>query len=208
VALTREAARAGAEAVLVVPPHYYRSSMTESVLLRHYQTVADASDVPVILYHVPKFAPVTFSLGLILDLARHPNIAGIKETSGDLNLFAAILRERPPSFRVYVGAGGHLLAGAALGADGGVLAVANVAPLLCVEILELTAAGRLEEARALQMRLLSVNHAVTAGHGIAGLKYALRRLGYRSGDSLRPLEPLDPEAERHIDRVLEEAGLA
>jgi 4-hydroxy-2-oxoglutarate aldolase len=207
IELTRLAARAGAEAALVVPPGYYRAWMTESAIDRHYRAVADASEIPIILYHVPKFSPVTFTARLVLGLARHPNILGIKETSGDMALLSAILKDRPDSFRVYVGSGSLLLAGLLLGADGGIVALANVAPGLCVEMQRLAEAGRIEEARRLQLRLLPVNQAVTGTHGIAGLKHALDLLGYRGGLPLPPLEPLKPEDGDAVAAVLRAAGL-
>ena len=204
--LTFRAARAGAEAVLVVPPSYYRSNMTDSALEYHYRSVADASEVPVLLYHVPKFSPVSFSARLILSLAGHPNIAGIKETSGDMTLLSVILKDRPPGFRVYVGSGSLLLPGVLLGCDGGILALANVAPEECVSIMSLVEAGDLARARELQARLLPLNHAVTAAHGVAGLKRAMDLRGSRGGDCLRPLEPVGPKAEEEVRGALREAG--
>jgi 4-hydroxy-2-oxoglutarate aldolase len=207
IELTRLVARAGAEAALVVPPSYYRAWMTESALDRHYRAVADASEIPIVLYHVPKFSPVNFSARLILGLSGHPNILGIKETSGDLTLLATVLKDRPDSFRVYVGSGSLLLAGLLLGADGGIVALANVAPGLCVEMQRLAAAGRIEEARALQLRLLAVNQAVTGTHGIAGLKHALDVLGYRGGPPSPPLEALGAAEANAVAAVLRGAGL-
>lgn len=207
VELTRLAARAGAEGALVVPPSYYRAWMTDSALERHYCAVADASEIPIILYHVPKFSPVTFSARLVLGLSGHPNISGIKETSGDLTLLSTILKDRPDSFRVYVGSGSLLLAGLLLGADGGIVALANVAPGLCVEMQRLADAGRIDEARRLELRLLPVNQAVTGSHGIAGLKHALDLLGYRGGLPSPPLEALRPEEADAIAAVLRGAGL-
>ena len=207
IELSRRAARAGAQAVLVVPPSYYRSSMTDAALDAHYRAVADASEVPVVLYHVPKFSPVQFSTRLVLGLAGHANIRGIKETSGDLAFLSSILAGRPPSFRVYVGSGGLLLAGLLLGADGGIVALANVAPSECVAIQEMAAAGRIEEARKLQLRLLAVNHAVTNAHGVAGLKHAMDVLGYSAGAVAPPLQPIGTKEAAEIEGVLAAAGM-
>jgi 4-hydroxy-2-oxoglutarate aldolase len=207
IELSGRAARAGAQAVLVVPPSYYRSSMTDSALDRHYRAIADASEVPVVLYHVPKFSPVQFSTRLVLGLAGHPNIRGIKETSGDLAFLSSILAGRPPEFRVYVGSGGLLLPGLLLGADGGIVALANVAPAECVSIEELAAARQVEEARALQLRLLALNHAITNTHGVAGLKHAMGALGYHPGEVAPPLEPVGAREAAEIEALLEKAGL-
>ena len=110
VEFTRRAAKLGAGAALVVPPAYYRGAMTDSALEFHYRSVADAAEIPVLLYHVPKFSPVVFSPRLVSSLTTHPNILGIKDTSGDLTLLQIILKERPERFRVYAGTANLLLA--------------------------------------------------------------------------------------------------
>jgi 4-hydroxy-2-oxoglutarate aldolase len=151
---------------------------------------------------------VSFSARLVGVLAAHPNIAGIKETSGDVILLETILKERPPTFGVYVGTGSLLYAGLLLGADGGIVALANVAPRQCVALADAIARGRIDEARALQMRFLSLNHAVTGGHGVAGLKHALELLGFRTGPPRPPLVRLDEKAAREVEAAIAEAGLA
>lgn len=204
VELSRRAVHAGADAVLVAPPSYYQSAMTEAALDHHYRTVADSVEVPVILYHIPKYAPVRFSPGLVLDLARHPNIAGLKDTSGDLVFLSYVLRDRSPSFRVYIGPASQLLAGVTLGANGGIHALANIAPDECVELFHLARdRDHLAAARELQFRLLPVNQAITARFGVAGLKQAMNLLGWRGGEPRRPLVPLSPEEITELGRVLE-----
>jgi len=204
---TRRAAKAGAQAALVVPPAYYRSSMTDSALEFHYRSVADAVDIPILLYHVPKFCPVTFSPNLVLGLASHPNIAGMKDTSGDLVFLTTCLAERPERFRVYAGTASALLAGLVLGADGGILALANVAPQECVRLLRLVESGDIEGARRLQYRLLPVNQAVTARFGVAGLKQALDHIGLVGGEARRPLEPLSPRELEELHAILETGAI-
>ncbi|MEM7263317.1 MAG: dihydrodipicolinate synthase family protein, partial [Planctomycetota bacterium] len=103
VELTKRAAEAGADAALVVPPSYYRASMSESALEFHYRSVADESKIPILLYHVPKFSPIEFSPRLVSNLASHPNIQGIKDTSGNMVFLASILAARTSEFRIYVG---------------------------------------------------------------------------------------------------------
>ena len=207
VEFSRRAAAAGADAVLVVPPSYYRGAMNDSALEFHFRSVADALEIPVLLYHVPKFAPVTFSPTLVVNLSSHPNIAGMKDTSGDMVFLGSVLRECPESFQVFVGTASALLPGLALGAVGGILALANVAPELCVSLHDLVTRGDLDGARKLQYRLLPVNQAVTARFGIAGLKHALDLLGFRGGEPRRPLEPLSRKQQEELARVLEGAGL-
>jgi 4-hydroxy-2-oxoglutarate aldolase len=208
IELTRRAQKAGAQAALVVPPCYFRGSMTDSALSYHYQAVADAAEIPILLYHVPKFSPVILSLRLILNLAQHPNIQGIKETSTDLTLFTGLLKDRPPSFRVYMGTANLFLAALVLGADGGILALANVAPRLCIALMQCVERGDLKSAGELQMRLLPVNQAITTHYGVPGLKHAMDCVGYRGGDSLRPLEPLSSKQAEDIEAVLKTASLS
>src|SRR4029434_3516412 len=132
----------------------------------HYRTVADAAEVPVLLYNVPKFCPVELSTRLILRLAEHPRIAGLQDSSGYRLLLEAVLADRPPGFRVFVGTGSLLHLGLALGADGAICALAGVVPEECVELERLIHQGQLDAARRLQSRLLPLNHAVTAAHGV------------------------------------------
>lgn len=205
--MTRRAARLGYKAALVVPPAYYRAAMRESALEAHYRAVADAAEIPIILYYVPKFAPVSFSPKLVSGLSAHENIVGIKDTSGDPVFLARLLRDRSDDFRVYAGLGSQLFTGVTLGVDGGILALGNVAPRLCTELFSLTRSGEMEKARALQVRLLEVNTVITARFGVSGLKHAMGRLGYRAGVARRPLEPLTPQEEREIDSVFEAAGI-
>jgi len=204
---TRRAAAAGAEAALVVPPAYYRSAMTESALEFHYRSVADASEIPILLYHVPKFCPVRFEPGLVLRLAGHPNIVGMKDTSADVVFLTTCLKDRPEGFKIYVGTANLLLAGMVLGADGGVLALANIAPQECVLLCDMVQRGEIEAARNLQYRLLPVNQAVTARFGIVGLKLALDRIGLHGGDARRPREPLSRKEEEELQRILEDGTI-
>jgi 4-hydroxy-2-oxoglutarate aldolase len=213
LSLSRRVIASGARALLVAPPSYYRDSMTDVVLEEHFRRLADSVNVPVILYNVPKFVPVALSARLVLSLARHPNIRGIKDTSGDLLYLGTILAGRPSDFRVYVGSASLLLAGLSLGADGGIHALANVAPDECVELFDLgrdprnVGEGNVGEARLLQYRLLPVNQSVTALHGVPGLKAAMDLRGYRGGEPRRPLLPLAAPAIEDIRKVLVSAKL-
>jgi 4-hydroxy-2-oxoglutarate aldolase len=207
IALTRRAGRAGADAVLVTPPAYYRASMTPAALEFHYQAVADAAEVPVLLYHVPRFCPVTFEPAWVCRLACHPNIAGLKDSSADVVFLTTCLKDRPGGFRVYVGTANLLLAGLVLGADGGILALANVAPQECVELLRLVERGEIECARALQHRLLALNETVTTRHGVPGLKLAMDLVGLHGGEARRPLSPLSPENRQALQAALRQAAI-
>ena len=207
VELTRACAAAGAQAALVVSPHYYAGRMNEAALMRHYQAVADASPVPILLYNVPKFTHMNLAPSLVAALSRHPNIVGIKDSSGNVSQLGDYLNRVDPGFKVLVGTAGVLYGALSLGCCGGVLALANVAPAQCVRVQSLMAAGEHAAAAALQRRLIPVNTAVTATYGIAGLKAALDRLGYYGGDPRGPLLPATAEERTAIAGILRAAGL-
>ncbi len=207
VSLTRQAAQTGADAALLVTPHYYSGKMTPDSLVRHYHAVAEASPIPVVLYSVPKFTNVDMDAATITRAACHPNIIGIKDSGGNIIKLADVVRLAEPDFQVLAGSAGFFFAGLTLGAVGGILALANIAPQQCIDIYRLFKAGQWDEAADLQRRMIPVNAAVTARFGIAGLKAALDMLGYYGGPVRSPLLDLT-ESERHALRdVLAEGGL-
>jgi len=207
IALTRRAAQVGADAALVLTPHYYGSKMTPDSLVCHYQAVADASPIPILLYNVPGFTHVDVDAATVARAAQHPNVAGIKDSGGNLAKLADVVRLTGPDFQVLAGSAGFFLAGLAVGAVGGVLALANVAPQECIGIYRLFQAGRWDEAAELQRRMVPVNAAVTARFGVAGLKAAMDMLGYYGGPVRPPLLDL-ADAERQVLReVLVEGGV-
>lgn len=207
IALSQKAADAGADAVLLVTPHYYDPKMTSEGLFQHYQTVADRVPVPVLIYTVPKFTHVDIDTATVARLSQHPNIVGIKDTGGNLAKLADTVRVVAPGFQVLAGSAGFFLAGLTVGAVGGVLALANVSPFYSLEILRLFEAGQLDQAAELQRRMIPVNAAITARFGIAGLKAALDMLGYYGGPVRSPLMQVT-EGERQVLReVLVEGGI-
>jgi 4-hydroxy-2-oxoglutarate aldolase len=204
---TRRAADLGAHAAIVVHPSYYTGRMTDTVLYEHYRAVAEASPLPVLMYNVPGFTGVNMSAALVARLAQVPNLAGIKDTSGNIVQIADIVRQTPPTFTTLAGSASFLLASLAVGAQGGILALANLAPDECVQMAELFHAGRLEEARALQHRILPTNAAITSRYGAAGLKHAMALRGYYGGLPRPPLLPLTEAEKADVERILREAQL-
>jgi 4-hydroxy-2-oxoglutarate aldolase len=196
-ATARAAARAadlGADAVLVRTPSAFRPQMTADALVAHFTAVADASPVPVLLYNLPGATGLSLTLPMVVALARHPNIVGMKETSADLERlgqFAAVDQE---GFTVLSGWAPVIYPALAAGAAGGILAVANVVPDLCAALFDHAAAGRHLEARQLQRELTPLAQLVTTGHGIAGLKFALDQVGFRGGPVRPPLQAATPAA--------------
>jgi 4-hydroxy-2-oxoglutarate aldolase len=207
IALTQKAAAAGADAALVVTPHYYSGSMTPPGLLRHYAAVAAASPIPVVIYNVPKFTHVDLDAATIAQASLQPNIVGIKDSSGNIAKLSDVVRLAEPGFQVLAGTGGFFFAGLSLGAVGGVLALANVAPRESIDIHRLHESGRWDEAAELQRQMLPVNAAVTTVYGIAGLKAALDMLGYYGGPVRSPLLDLDQKGKSALRQTMLEAGL-
>lgn len=207
IALTRQAAQAGADVALLVTPHYFDGRMTPNSLVRHYQAVAEVSPIPVVLYNVPKFTHVDMDAATIARAARHPNIIGVKDSGGNIAKLADIVRLTAPGFQILAGSAGFFFAGLTLGAVGGVLALANVAPQQSMDIYRLFKAGQWEEAAELQRRMIPVNAAVTARFGIAGLKAALDMLGYYGGPVRSPLMYLTGSECQALRDVLVEGGV-
>jgi 4-hydroxy-2-oxoglutarate aldolase len=198
IAACARAARMGADAVLVRTPSYFKARMTHEAFVGHYTAVADSSPVPVLLYNYPAVTGVNLAADTVGRLAEHPNIRGMKETGTDTAQFAAFVEAAPPPFAVMAGSAPVFYAWPCVGATGGVLAVACVAPEACVRLLELTAAGRHDAARDLQRQLTPLARLVTTTHGVPGLKVAMDAAGYIGGSPRAPLMPPPPQA---IDQI-------
>jgi 4-hydroxy-2-oxoglutarate aldolase len=207
IALTRQAAQAGADAALVITPHFFGTQMTGQALVAHYHAVADASPIPVVLYNVPKFTHLDMDAAAIARAATHPNVIGIKDSGGNVAKLADVVRLAPPDFQVLAGSAGFFFAALTLGAVGGVLALANVAPQQAIDIYRLFQAGRWDEAAARQRRMLPVNAAVTARYGVAGLKAALDMLGYHGGPVRAPLLDLAEDERQDLREILDDGGV-
>lgn len=207
--LTRMAAARGCDAVLVQPPAFYRGAMTPAVVRDHYLAVAEASPVPVILYQVPtRFSTLDLPTGLIGELSAHENIVGIKDSRGKLELVGKLVTQTAHGFQVLVGSGNLLYGSLEIGAVGGILGVANLAPRESARLCERFAAGDSSGAGALQERIGPLHNTVVGGMGVAGVKYGLDLLGYRGGVPRPPLRPL-PEGRRgEVADALARAGLA
>jgi 4-hydroxy-2-oxoglutarate aldolase len=207
VRLTEDCAKLGADAALVVSPHYYAGRMNEAALVKHYWEVADRSPIPILLYNVPKFTHINLAAGMVARLSEHPNIVGLKDSSGNVIQLGEILNAAAGDFNVMVGTAGVLFSGMTIGCVGGINALANVAPDQCVEIFNLVRAGDTEAAGKLQLKMIPVNQAVTVGYGVPGLKVAMDMLGYFGGDPRLPLLPSTKTEISEIEAILKEADL-
>ncbi len=186
----RRAADLGADAVLVRTPGFYKSQMTTEAFVRHYTAVADASRVPVLLYNFTAVTGVNLLPAAVSRLATHPNIAGVKESGGDIAQIADFVVGTPESFNVLAGSATTFYSALGVGAVGGVLALACVLPDACVRLYQLTRAGRHADASALQHRLATVARLVGSMHGVPGLKAALELVGCDVGVPRSPLVPV------------------
>ncbi len=197
---TKRAAELGYQLALVKTPHYYKPAYKPEVLIAHYRRVADASPIPVLLYSVPIFTGVTLEAPEVGALAEHPNIVGIKESSGHVMRVAEIVSACPQDFQVLTGSAGTMLAGLTVGAKGAILALGSALPEMCVDLYDLYRNGEIDKARALQNQLLRASKVIQSEHAIAGIKFAMDQRGYHGGI---PRPPLVPLPDFHKQRVLD-----
>jgi len=206
--LTRDAAERGADAALIQPPAFYRGGMTPEVLRDHYRAVADESPVPVILYQVPlRFSTVELPTGLVAELSEHPNVVGIKDSRGDLEVVGALVNAVRSGFQILVGSGSAFYASLEVGAVGGILGVANLLPEECAAIHGALSRGRTAEAGRLQEVVGPVHNRIVGKLGVPGVKAALDLLGYAGGAPRAPLKALGEAGRADVRDALTEAGV-
>ena len=203
----REAAARGADACLVVAPHYYSSSMTPAALQAHYERVADESPVPILLYNIPKYMHFKLPPDLVARLAGHDNVVGMKDSSGDLVTMAEYLRAQGPHFGVITGHGGTWHTALEMGVVGGILAVALFAPALSLEVLQRVRAGDTAGAAEAQRRLTPLALDIVGRLGIPAVKVAMTRVGLRGGPVRLPLLDAPAEDAAAVERLLAAAGV-
>ena len=204
IAATLRAAKAGADAVLVRTPSFFKNMMNADVYVRHYTAVAEASPVPVLLYNVSMYTGVTLPPDAVGLLAGHPNIVGMKESGSDAALLADYIARSGPDFFVLAGSGVTYFSGLVAGADGAILALAGIVPNLCADILEHVQAGRIMDARAIQRRLTPLARTIGGLHGVPALKAALDLMGYEGGLPRAPLGPTPKSVVEGLRRTLTE----
>ncbi len=200
---TKRAAELGYDAALVKTPYYYKPVYKPEVYIAHYRCVADASPIPVLLYSVPQFTGVALEPPEVIALAQHPNIIGIKESSGNVQRVAEIIAGAPPDFQVLVGSAATIYPSLTIGARGAVLALGSALPDKCVELYELVRQGQQQKSRELQVAILRASKLIVSECGIAGVKYAMDQRGYRGGLPRLPLLPLKDEQKKRVNAILE-----
>lgn len=202
VLLTQEAERLGADAVLVIPPYFYKPAMNHQVLVEHYSTLAAETNVPILLYNVPNFTGVAFGTPTILELSKNLRIVGMKDSSNNLVQMTEV-RALAPDFQIFAGTGSALLGFMSIGALGGIMAQANFAAKPLRALYDSFLAGDQEEARRIQLLLAPLNTAVTGAYGVPGLKYVCEKLGFKAGHCRKPLLPINAEAKGKLDALID-----
>jgi 4-hydroxy-2-oxoglutarate aldolase len=203
---TKRAAELGYHVALVKTPYYYKPMYKPETFIAHYRRVADASPIPVLLYSVPQFTGVALEALEVGVLAQHPNIIGIKESSGNVQRAAEMLAAAPSSFQLLVGSASMMFPSMVLGAVGSILALASALPEQCVALFEAARKGDMETARALQATILPASKLIVSQNGIPGVKYAMDQAGYRGGIPRQPLLPLHEEQRVAIRELMAKVG--
>lgn len=205
--LTKKAAELGADFALVNTPHYFRPRYDYAANLKHYLSVAEASPIPVIVYIMALYTGVDLPTNLVAELSQHPNIVGVKDSGGSAPKVAEMIAFSSSDFGVLAGSASFIYPALVLGATGGIMALANVAPREVAAIREAYVAGDHETARQRQFTMLAPNAAVTSKYGIPGLKVALEHVGLRAGLPREPLAPLNEKDAADVRRILDAAGI-
>ena len=199
---TKRAAEFGYHAALVKTPSYYKPTYKPEVLVAHYRRVADESPIPVMLYSIPQFTGIALAAADVAALAEHPNIIGIKDSSGNVQGVGEIIGATPPEFQVLVGSAATMYPSLTIGARGAILALACALPEKCVALFELFRQGHHEKARELQSILARASKLIVSEMGIAGVKHAMDQRGYRGGLPRLPLLPLQHEQKKRVNDFL------
>lgn len=205
IPLVKHAEGVGADAVLVICPYYNRPM--QSGLVTHFTRIAESTALPVIMYNIPKRTGVNMEPQTVAELSRVPNIVGIKEASGELTQVMEIMRLCEPGFSVLSGDGNMTFAICCLGGAGGILADAHVLPGEWRQMVELIAAGSIQEAREMHFRLLPIAKALFLETNPVPVKAAMEMLGLCSGAVRLPLTPATDKCRAILREEMQALGL-
>jgi 4-hydroxy-2-oxoglutarate aldolase len=197
----------GFDYVSVLTPCYFAKQIDGDVLKSHYERIADSIDVPVLLYNAPGFTGgVRIPVQTVVELSRHPNIAGMKDSSpeGPAKLLARL--DPGEDFHVLAGSANFFYPCLHLGIPGGVVSLANALPRPCCELYKLFKQGKYDEAKKLHFRLSRLNQAVSGKWGVAGVKAAMDIMGFKGGSPRHPLRAVTKEAAEEIKRQIVSEG--
>lgn len=205
VALARHAQKAGADGVLVVTPYYNKP--TQEGLFRHYQAIAEAIEIPVVIYNIPGRSVIDMSVETMARLAQIKNIVGVKDATANLSRPLHIARACGEKFIQLSGEDHTALAYLATGGHGCISVTANVAPKLCAQMHAAWNRGDLKEAMAIQMRLLPLHDAMFIESNPGPVKYAASLLGFGANTVRLPLVPVSDESAARVKAAMLEVGL-
>ena len=205
IKLTNKCASVGAHCALVLTPFYYGSSMDSAAMIRFFTEVADHSDIPVYIYNVTKFTHVNISADAVAELSHHKNIAGMKDSNGDVPQLATFLRVADPDFQVMTGTFSAWYPALTMGINATISAMANCCPGEIADTQRLYEEGNPGESLALYQRMFPVNTAVTGTFGIAGLKFACDYLGYSGGHVRNPLSDCSKIQQEQLKVIIDKA---
>ncbi|MBV8729366.1 MAG: dihydrodipicolinate synthase family protein [Acidobacteriia bacterium] len=204
VRLANKAAELGYQFALALTPHYYKNQMQRTdVQSLYYRAVADQCKIPVLIYNMPAVTGYDIPVEALAELSHHPNIVGMKDSSGNIEKLEATIKAVKPGFQVMSGSGATFGRALEIGAAGAILAIANAVPYACVTIWEAFRTRQHEAARDWQSRLQPAAKIVPAKYGIAGLKYAMDLKGYYGGPPRYPLMPPSAEIRTEIEQALD-----
>lgn len=198
IELTKEAARIGADAALVLNPFYYKNQMTRKALENHYFSVADGSPIPLLIYNMPASTGIDMDADMVVSLSGHQNIIGLKDSGGNLVKTETVMDLAESTLQVMAGSAGFLLPALSAGAAGGILALANIAPQQCINLYKAFCSGEKETSGDPQSKIMELNTAVTRQWGVPALKAAMDFIGLYGGPARKPLMPLSGEAREQL----------
>ena len=205
IARNNIAAEMGYDAALVLTPCYYTGSMNAAALIRYFTHVADKSELPVMIYNVPKFTHVNITADALSVLVQHPNIIGMKDSTGDIPQMATWLRIVPEDFALFVGTASAWFPALCMGVRSAILALANTHPNECAAVQAAYDKGDLAESLATYQRVFPVNTAITGTYGIPGLKVAADLMGYEGGFVRSPLGDLTEQQKSDLATIVNRA---
>ena len=205
IELTRYARQVGADCTLQVVPYYNKPS--QEGMVRHFRAVAEAVDLPLVLYNVPGRTVADLQHETVLRLAQVPGIVGIKEATGNIERAARLIREVPAGFSVYSGDDGSAIALMLLGGHGNVSVTANVAPRAMHELCKAAIAKDVKRATELHMQLLPLHKHLFVEPNPIPVKWALKRMGKAGGTLRLPLTELSGPNQAVVEQALREAGV-
>lgn len=203
--MSKEAKRVGADALLHVTPYYNKTSQTG--LIRHFNAVADATDLPIILYNVPSRTGVNITPATYRELAKHPNIVAAKEASGNISQIAQIAQVCGDELGLYSGNDDQIVPLLSLGAKGVISVLSNIMPRETHDICRLFFEGKIAESRALQLKLLPLINALFSDVNPIPVKEAMNMMGWECGECRLPLVSMQPQAKEHLRVLMQEQGL-